>query len=129
MPAGNQQHQMRRFAGSCRFVFNNALALQKEHHEDRLRKAQQAMSRKQKFSSNWRRAKARIPHIWRGAKHSPSGVFYEYQSQNSTRLCYCFFCTGRLYFAKKVFSGCVFSQSYLSGHRGAEYAASVKAQR
>ena len=32
-------------------------------HEDRLRKAQQAMSRKQKFSSNWRRAKARIQHI------------------------------------------------------------------
>jgi putative transposase len=32
-------------------------------HEDRLRKAQQAMSRKQKFSNNWRRAKARIQHI------------------------------------------------------------------
>jgi putative transposase len=32
-------------------------------HEDRLRKAQQAMSRKQKFSNNWRRAKARLQHI------------------------------------------------------------------
>jgi transposase len=29
MPTGDQQRQMRRFAGSCRFVFNKALALQK----------------------------------------------------------------------------------------------------
>ncbi|OYV75608.1 MAG: cytosine methyltransferase [Chromatiales bacterium 21-64-14] len=33
MPTGEQQRQMRRFAGSCRFVFNKALALQKERHE------------------------------------------------------------------------------------------------
>lgn len=33
MPTGEQQRQMRRFAGSCRFVFNMALALQKENHE------------------------------------------------------------------------------------------------
>lgn len=33
MPNGQQQRDMRRFAGSCRFVFNKALALQKEHHE------------------------------------------------------------------------------------------------
>jgi putative transposase len=33
MPTGDQQRQMRRFAGSCRFVFNKALALQKERHE------------------------------------------------------------------------------------------------
>ncbi|MEJ2620239.1 MAG: transposase [Candidatus Thiodiazotropha sp.] len=33
MPTGEQQRQMRRFAGSCRFVFNKALALQKELHE------------------------------------------------------------------------------------------------
>ena len=33
MPDGEQQRQMRRFAGSCRFVFNKALALQKENHE------------------------------------------------------------------------------------------------
>ena len=33
MPNGDQQRQMRRFAGSCRFVFNKALALQKGRHE------------------------------------------------------------------------------------------------
>jgi putative transposase len=33
MPTGDQQRQMRRFAGSCRFVFNKALALQKERYE------------------------------------------------------------------------------------------------
>ncbi|MNV37141.1 putative transposase [compost metagenome] len=33
MPTGEQQRQMRRFAGSCRFVFNQALALQKERYE------------------------------------------------------------------------------------------------
>jgi len=32
-PTGEQQRQMRRFAGSCRFVFNKALALQKERYE------------------------------------------------------------------------------------------------
>ena len=32
-PSGDQQRQMRRFAGSCRFVFNKALALQKERYE------------------------------------------------------------------------------------------------
>ena len=33
MPTGVQQRQMRRFAGSSRFVFNKALALQEERHE------------------------------------------------------------------------------------------------
>ena len=33
MPCGHQERQMRRFAGSCRFVFNKALALQKERYE------------------------------------------------------------------------------------------------
>src|SRR5208337_4888539 len=33
MPNGEQQGDMRRFAGSCRFVYNKALALQKENHE------------------------------------------------------------------------------------------------
>ena len=33
MPTGEQQRQMRRFAGSCRFVFNNALAMQKAIYE------------------------------------------------------------------------------------------------
>ena len=33
MPPGDQQRDMRRFAGSCRFVFNKALAMQKNNHE------------------------------------------------------------------------------------------------
>ena len=33
MPNGQQQRDMRRFAGSCRFVFNKTLALQKERYE------------------------------------------------------------------------------------------------
>ena len=32
-PDGQQERQIRRFAGSCRFVFNKALALQKERYE------------------------------------------------------------------------------------------------
>ncbi|MFA5702226.1 MAG: transposase, partial [Advenella sp.] len=32
-PTGEQQRHMCRFAGSCRFVFNKALALQKGNHE------------------------------------------------------------------------------------------------
>jgi putative transposase len=33
LPNGQQERQMRRFAGSCWFVYNKALALQKERHE------------------------------------------------------------------------------------------------
>lgn len=33
-PSGEQQRQMRRFSGACRFVFNKALALQKQNHEN-----------------------------------------------------------------------------------------------
>jgi putative transposase len=33
MPNGAQQRDMRRFAGSCRFVFNKALALQQNNHQ------------------------------------------------------------------------------------------------
>src|ERR1700709_2609639 len=33
MPNVEQQRDMRRFAGSCRFVYNKALAVQKENHE------------------------------------------------------------------------------------------------
>jgi len=33
MPTGDQQRDMRRFAGSCRFVFNKALALQSARYE------------------------------------------------------------------------------------------------
>ena len=32
-PNGQQERQMRRFAGSCRFVFNQALALQQARYE------------------------------------------------------------------------------------------------
>ena len=34
MPDGRQEWQMRRFAGSCRFVFNQALALQQANRQD-----------------------------------------------------------------------------------------------
>ena len=33
MPNGEQERNMCRFAGSCRFVYNKALAMQKENHE------------------------------------------------------------------------------------------------
>ena len=33
MTDGGQEREMRRFAGSCRFVYNKALALQKENYE------------------------------------------------------------------------------------------------
>ena len=33
VPTGEQQRDMRRFAGACRFVFNRGLALQKERYE------------------------------------------------------------------------------------------------
>ena len=33
LPDGGQQRQMRRFAGACRFVYNQALALQKANFE------------------------------------------------------------------------------------------------
>lgn len=33
MPDGAQARDMRRFAGACRFVYNKALAMQKENHE------------------------------------------------------------------------------------------------
>ena len=32
-PAGGQQRLMRRYAGSCRFVYNKALALQQANHD------------------------------------------------------------------------------------------------
>ena len=33
MPNGQQARQMMKFAGSCRFVFNKALALQQEWYQ------------------------------------------------------------------------------------------------
>ncbi len=32
-PDGEQERNMRKFSGSCRFVFNKALAIQKENYE------------------------------------------------------------------------------------------------
>ncbi|MBD2792721.1 helix-turn-helix domain-containing protein [Xenorhabdus sp. 42] len=32
-PHGQQEREMKRFAGSCRFVFNHSLARQNEDHE------------------------------------------------------------------------------------------------
>ena len=33
LPRGHQKHDMHRFAGACRYVFNKALALQRANHE------------------------------------------------------------------------------------------------
>jgi hypothetical protein len=33
LPRGHQQRDMHRFAGACRYVFNQALALQKANYE------------------------------------------------------------------------------------------------
>ena len=38
IPGGEQQRQMRRFAGSCRVVFNEALTLQKERYDQSQRR-------------------------------------------------------------------------------------------
>ena len=38
MPTGEQKRKMHSFAGACRFVFNKALALQKEHYEQEEKK-------------------------------------------------------------------------------------------
>lgn len=37
-PTGEQQRKLRRFSGACRFVFNKALALQKENYEQGAKK-------------------------------------------------------------------------------------------
>ncbi|HBM2903934.1 TPA: helix-turn-helix domain-containing protein [Klebsiella pneumoniae] len=44
-PNGQQERDMRRFAGACRFVFNRALALQNENHEAGNKKAKQKLQR------------------------------------------------------------------------------------
>jgi putative transposase len=40
-PNSQQQRQMRRFAGSCRFVFNKTLALQNERYQTTTTKTSQ----------------------------------------------------------------------------------------
>ena len=64
MPTGQQAHNMRRFAGSCRFVFNKALALQKERYESGEKKLGYAGLCKQ--LTEWRNG-ADTPWL----KHSP----------------------------------------------------------
>jgi putative transposase len=52
MPNGQQERQIRRFAGSCRFVFNKALALQKERYEQGEKKL--GYARLCKLLTEWR---------------------------------------------------------------------------
>jgi len=52
MPTGGQQRDLRRFAGSCRFVFNAALALQKERYEQGEKKL--SYVRLAKLLTEWR---------------------------------------------------------------------------
>jgi putative transposase len=54
MPNGEKQRNMRRFAGSCRFVFNKALALQKEHYANEKKKLSYADLCKQ--LTEWRKS-------------------------------------------------------------------------
>jgi putative transposase len=52
-PNGEQQRDMRRFAGACRFVFNKALALQKAHYAEGKKKLSYADLCKQ--LTEWRK--------------------------------------------------------------------------
>ncbi|UPH47218.1 RNA-guided endonuclease InsQ/TnpB family protein [Methylophaga pinxianii] len=54
MPDGEQQRNMRRFAGSCRFVFNKALALQQAHYAESKKKLSYADLCKQ--LTEWRKS-------------------------------------------------------------------------
>jgi len=65
LPDGQQKRSMSRFAGSCRFVYNKALALQKEHYESQGKK--HSYSALCKLLTQWR-ASADTP--WLG--DSPS---------------------------------------------------------
>ncbi|KGK41373.1 hypothetical protein LH51_15520 [Nitrincola sp. A-D6] len=53
MPDGEQQRDMRRFAGSCRFVYNKALALQQAHYAESKKKLSYAGLCKQ--LTEWRK--------------------------------------------------------------------------
>ncbi|EJD6329905.1 virulence protein [Proteus mirabilis] len=43
-PNGQQEREMRRFAGACRFVFNRALARQNENYEAGTRRSDSDIS-------------------------------------------------------------------------------------
>jgi putative transposase len=81
-PNGEQLRDMRRYAGSCRFVYNRGLVLQKENyeagntfigyvvplnsfkrHQFRLARYQRQMSSKEQFSNNWKKAKSKVQRI------------------------------------------------------------------
>ena len=62
-PVGAQRRLMRRFAGSCRYVYNRALALQQAHHERSERRLGYAELCKELTA--WRREV-----MWLGAAHS-----------------------------------------------------------
>lgn len=65
MPNGEQQRNMRRFAGSCRFVFNKALALQQAHHAEGKKKLSYADLCKQ--LTEWRKS---VETKWLSETHS-----------------------------------------------------------
>ena len=54
-----------------------------QRHETALRKAQQALSRKVKFSNNWRKAKARVQRV----HHRRACVRKDYLHKASTEIC------------------------------------------
>ena len=123
---GAQRQHMRCFAGSCRFVYNKGLALQKARfdagetklnyaglcklltqwrsetqtswlkdapthpHAIALRKGQQAMCRKQKFSHNWNKARGRIQRIHARIGHARHDYLHKAStaiSQNHAMVC------------------------------------------
>lgn len=64
-----------------------------KRHEASLRRAQRAMSRKVKFSNNWKKAKARvqkiqsrIPNVWRDYLHQTPQIFKNLDSWTRHRL-------------------------------------------
>jgi putative transposase len=59
-------------------------------HQDRLRKAQQALSRKTKFSNNWKKAKAKVQRIHAGIGHARRDYLHKVTttiSQNHAMVC------------------------------------------
>ena len=51
-PSGFQDRQMRRFAGTCRHVFNQAMAIQKERHAEGLKN--ESLNALSKRLTGWR---------------------------------------------------------------------------
>jgi len=66
MPSGEQQRDMRRFAGACRFVFNQGLALQKARYERGEKKL--GYARLCKELTSWRHSK-KTPWLKDGPVH------------------------------------------------------------